>query len=222
MATTYKNTNNSLLFFTAKTFLDAIDTIFQFRFVQSSENKWVLEFRPVAELIWQRKPISVALATNHIDYNKDDNNYFISNNENNIEEDVHILKLYYTLHQLLVDAVNKPDLILPEHYVSVSQIKLFVPYHFDNSKFPAWLKGPRQPTLRISNGDVKDNYATIYLAFNNWKYIQILQRQATNKTENWNLKRLLNQYQLNNNRFRLIRSYCKKSSSSRKLKNIKI
>ena len=42
------------------------------------------------------------------------------------------------------------------------------------------------------------------------------------KNENWNLKRLLNQYQLNNNRFRLIRYHSKKSSSSRKLKNIKI
>jgi hypothetical protein len=182
MATTYKNTNNCLLFFTAKNFLDAIDTIFQFRFVQSSENKWVLEFRPVAELIWQRKPISVALATNHIDYNKDDNNYFISNNENNIEEDVHILKLYKTLYQLLVDA-QYPNCILSStnDIISVSQIKLFVPYHFDNSKFPAWLKVPGQPTLRISNGGVKDNSAFIYLAFNNWKYVQILQRQATNK-----------------------------------------
>jgi len=181
MATTYKNTNNSLLFFTAKNFLDAIDTIFQFRFVQSAENKWVLEFRPVNQLIWERKPISIALTTNHIEYNKDLNNYFISNDENNIEEDVHIVKVYKTLHQLLVDTVNKPDLILPEHHVSVSQIKLFVPYHFDNLKFPAWLKAPGQPTLRISNGGVKDNYANIYLAFNNWKYIQLAKRETTNK-----------------------------------------
>ena len=85
MATTYKNTNNSLLFFTAKHFLDAIDTIFQFRFVESKENKQVLEFRAINQLIWERKPISVALTTNHIEYNKDLNNYFISNNENNIE-----------------------------------------------------------------------------------------------------------------------------------------
>ena len=69
MATTYKNTNNSLLFFTAKHFLDAIDTIFQFRFVESKENKWVLEFRPVNEIIWERKPISIALTTNNIEYN---------------------------------------------------------------------------------------------------------------------------------------------------------
>jgi hypothetical protein len=181
MSTTYKNTNNSLLFFTENNFLDAIDTIFQFRFVESKENKWVLEFRPVNELIWERKPISIELTTNRIEYNKDLDNYFITNNENNIEEDVHILKLYYTLHQLLVDAVNKPNLILPEHCISVSQIKVIVTYHFDNSKFPAWLKGPGQPTLRISNGGIKDNYATIYLAFNNWKYIQLLKREATNK-----------------------------------------
>jgi hypothetical protein len=181
MATTYKNTNNCLLFFTAKIFLDAINIIFEFRFVESKENKWVLEFRPVNQLIWERKPISIALTTNHIEYNKDTNNYFISNNDNNIEEDVHILKVYKTLHLLLKEAINKPDLTIPHCPVSVSQIKVFVPYHFYNSKFPAWLEGPGQPTLRISNGGVQDNSATIYLAFNNWKYIQILQRQATNK-----------------------------------------
>ena len=182
MATTYKNTNNSLLFFTAKKFLDAIDTIFQFRFVQSAENKWVLEFRPVAELIWQRKPISVALTTNHIEYNKDDNNYFISNNEDNIEEYVHILKLYKTLHQLLVDA-QYPNCILssPNDIISVSDLKLFTPYHFDHSKFSSWKRNPGLATIRISNAGTKDNYANIYLAFNNWKYIQLLKRETSNK-----------------------------------------
>ena len=151
MATTYKNTNNCLLFFSAKNFLDAIDTIFQFRFVETN-SKWVLEFRPVNELIWLRKPISIALTTNHIEFNKDTENYQIVNNDHNVEEDVHILKVYYTLHQLLVEALNKSDLILPDHHVSVSQLKIFPPYHFENHKFPAWLKEPGQTTLRISNG----------------------------------------------------------------------
>ena len=53
--------------------MDAIDTIFQFRFVETN-SKWVLEFRPVNELIWQRKPISIALTTNHIEFNKDTEN----------------------------------------------------------------------------------------------------------------------------------------------------
>ena len=71
MAVTYKNTNNSLLFYTAKHFLDAVNTLFHARFVESKDNKWVLEFRPVTEIIWQRKPISIALTTNHIEYNQD-------------------------------------------------------------------------------------------------------------------------------------------------------
>ena len=167
MTSTYKNTNNSLLFYTAKNFLDAIDTLFQFQFVESKEGRWILEFRPVGELIWQRKPISIALTTNHIEQNTDTKNYYIANNDNNIEEDIHILKAYNYLHALLIEALHKPDLTIPPCPVSVSQIKLFVPYHFDNSKFPAWLKGPGQPTLRISNGGIKDNYTTIYLAFNN-------------------------------------------------------
>ena len=138
MTSTYKNTNNCLLFYTAKCFLDSINTLFQFRFVETKDNRWVLEFREVNQLIWQRKPVSIALTTNHIEYHKDTESYIIVNNDNNIEEDVHILKVYYTLHALLVEALNKPDLILPDHHVSISQIKLFPPYHFEQHKFPSW------------------------------------------------------------------------------------
>ena len=181
MTSTYKNTNNCLLFFTAKNFLDAVDTIFHFRFVETN-SKWVLEFRPVNDLIWQRKPISIALTTNHIEYNKDTENYHIVNNDNNVEEDIHILKVYYTLHQLLLEALNKPELILPEHFTSISQLWICPPYHFEQqTKFPTWLQQPGQPTLRISNAGFKDNHAYIYISFNNWKYIQLAKRQATNK-----------------------------------------
>ena len=177
MSTTYKNTNNCLLFFSAKLFLDAIDTIFNFRYVESKDNKCVLEFRPVNDIIWQRKPISICLTTNHIEPSTD-NIYQIKPSELNVEEDVHILKLYYTLHQLFVDALNQPDLILPSHFISVTQIKLFAPYHFDHTSFPDWLKQPGQATIRISNAGYKSNYANINLAFNNWKYIKLLQRET--------------------------------------------
>ena len=75
---TYKNTNNSLLFFSAKFFLDAVNTLFQFRFVETKD-KWVLEFRPVNELIWQRKPISICLTSNQIELNQDKASYYITN-----------------------------------------------------------------------------------------------------------------------------------------------
>ena len=178
---TYKNTNNCLLFFSAKFFLEAVDILFQFRFVESKENKWVLEFRPVNELIWQRKPISICLTSNQIELKPDQQSYHITPCENNIEEDVHVLKAYYVLHQLLIDALNKPELLLPQHFVSVSDLKIFTPYHFENSKFSSWKRIPGLATIRISNAGIKDNYANIYLAFNNWKYIQLLKREATNK-----------------------------------------
>ena len=182
MSLTYKNTNNCLLFFSAKFFLDAIDSIFNFRYVESKDDKWVLEFRPVNELIWQRKPISICLTTNHIETTTNQNIYQITPSENNnIEEDVQILKAYYVLHQLLVDALNKPDLLLPSHFISVTQIKLFAPYHFDHTTFPDWLKQPGQSTIRISNAAYKNNYANINLAFNNWKYITLLQRETATK-----------------------------------------
>ena len=87
---------------------------------------------------YKLNPVSIALTTTHIEYNKDTENYIIVNNDHNIEEDVHILKVYYTLHALLVEVLNKPDLILPDYHVSVSQIKLFPPYHFEPHKFPSW------------------------------------------------------------------------------------
>jgi hypothetical protein len=180
MTSTYKNTNNCLLFFTAKFFLDAIDTLFQFQFVETKD-RWILEFRPVGELIWQRKPISIALTTNHIEQNTDTNNYYIVTNDNNVEEDIHILKTYNYLHALLIEALHNPDLKIPYTKVSVSDIKIFKPYHFEDSKFSNWLKQPGQTTLRISNAGTKDNYANIYLAFNNWKYIQLAKRETANK-----------------------------------------
>ena len=61
-------------------------------------------------------------------------------------------------------------MILPQHCVSVSDLKIFTPYHFDHSKFPSWEQQRGLTTLRISNAGVRDNYANIYLSFNNWKY----------------------------------------------------
>ena len=178
---TYKNTNNCLLFFSAKFFLDSVNTLFQFHFVETKDNKWVLEFRPIDEVIWQRKPISICLINNQIALNQDKAAYYITTCENNVEEDVQILKVYYILHELLVEALNKPDLILPQHCVSVSDLKIFTPYHFDHSKFASWKNQPGQTTLRLSNGGVRDNYANIYLAFNNWKYIQLAKRETSNR-----------------------------------------
>ena len=124
---TYKHTNNSLLFFSANFFLEAYNTLFQFRFVETKDKKWILEFRPVNELIWQRKPISICLINNQIALNKDKTAYYITTCENNIEEDLQILKVYYILHELLVEALNKPDLILPQHCVSVSDLNIYAP-----------------------------------------------------------------------------------------------
>ena len=179
---TYKNTNNCLLFFSAKFFLDSINSIFHFRFVETKDNKWVLEFRPVDEFIWQRKPISICLKTNQIEFNKDTGYYLIKPNEQNIEEDVQILKVHNTLHELFVGALNKPDLNQSDNKVSVSDLKLWAPYHFDHSKFPTWQNQPGLTTLRLSNAAFKDNYANILLAFNNWKYIQLAKRETSNKT----------------------------------------
>ena len=180
---TCKKTNNRLLFFSAKCFLDSIKSIFQFRFVETKENKWVLEFRPVNELIWQRKPISICLTSNKIEFKPDQESYNITPCENNIEEDAHVIKVYYVLHQLLVDALNKSELLLPQHFVSVSDLKLFTPYHFDHTKFSSWKRIPGLATLRISNAGVNDNYANIYLAFNNWKYIRLAKRKTSKQME---------------------------------------
>ena len=135
---TYKITNNCLLFFSAKNFLDSINTIFQFRYVETKDDKWILEYRPINTLIWERKPISVCLTTTHVEFNKSSKWFykFVHNDDTNFDEDVHLLKMYYTLHTLMVEALNLPDLILPENLVSVSDIQLRSPYHFKQLEFP--------------------------------------------------------------------------------------
>ena len=129
----------------------------------------------------QQTVICVFVCRSHIEYNKDTENYHIVNNENNVEEDIHILKTYNYLHALLIEALHNPDLKIPYTKASVSDIKIFKLYHFEDSKFSNWLKQPGQTTLRISNAGTKDNYANIYLAFNNWKYIQLAKRETANK-----------------------------------------
>ena len=184
---TYKITNNCLLFFSAKFFLDSINTIFQFRFVETNDCKWILEYRLLDELIWQRKPISICLTTTHVEVNNSIKWFFkfVHNDDTNFDEDVHLLKMYYTLHTLMVEAMNSTDLILPENYVSVSDIQLRPPYHFKEREMPAWQQVPGQTTIRISNAGYKIknsvDFADIYLAFNVWKYRKVVKNQSSNK-----------------------------------------
>jgi hypothetical protein len=63
---TYRNTKNGLLFYSAKIFLDSVNIVFEYRFVETIEDKYELEFRPVNELIWQHKPVNICLTTNYI------------------------------------------------------------------------------------------------------------------------------------------------------------
>jgi hypothetical protein len=81
--------------------LEAVNTLFQFRFVATKENKWVLEFRPVNELIWQRKPISICLTSNKIEFKPDQSSYYITTCENNVEEDGLKSIMYYINYWLM-------------------------------------------------------------------------------------------------------------------------
>ena len=98
---TYKNTNNCLLFFTPKNFLDAIDTIFQFRFVQSSENKWVLEFKSVADFLWQRKPIFVSLNQLHEGSHRIITGSIARIGNRNAISDIDAVGILFDIHQFL-------------------------------------------------------------------------------------------------------------------------
>ena len=74
--------------------------------------------------------------------------------------------------------------------ILVVNLKIFAPLYFDHSKFPSWEQQRGLTTLRISNAGIRDNYANIDLAFNNWK------RETAKKKENWNLKLYQKQYQI--------------------------
>ena len=182
---TYNITKNSLLFFSAKDFLDSINTIFEFRFVQTGFPKWVLEFRPVDELIWQRKPMSFCLTTNFVKNDSRRRCYAIGqigHREKNkiFEEDAHIIKMYYTLHALLIKALNKPDyilpeLLLPEPVIAVSDLKVARPFEFVHDELPDWQKVPGQPTIRFGNAcfSLNDGGSKLFWSFNIWKYRKI-------------------------------------------------
>ena len=195
---TYNITKNSLLFFSAKDFLDSIETLFEFRFVETSFPKWVLEFRHFDEFIWQRKPISFCLTTNCVKTDSRRKCYKIGHTNNKkSDEDGHILKMYYTLHELLVKAMNKPNLILPEEHVcTVADLKIGSPFEFLHAEFPDWQKLPGQTTIRIGNCQsqsssficiVNGTYEQIssfklFWSFNTWKYREIVKSETpTNK-----------------------------------------
>ncbi len=178
---TYNITKNSLLFFSAKDFLDSINTIFEFRFVQTGFPKWVLEFRPIDELIWQCKPLSICLTNNLVKKDVRRRCYAIGqigyHKKKIFEEDGHILKMYYTLHELLVKALDKskfllPDFFLPEPVISVSDFKVGAPFEFVHDEFPDWQKVPGQSTIRFGNAtfSINDGGIKLFWSFNIWKY----------------------------------------------------
>ena len=85
----------------------------------------------------------------------------------------------------MVEAMKLPDLVLPENYVSISDIQLRSPYHFKEREMPAWQQVPGQTTIRISNAGYKIknsvDFVDIYLAFNVWKYRKVVKSESSIK-----------------------------------------
>ena len=75
----------------------------------------------------------------------------------------------------MVEALNKPDLELPEHLVSVSDIQIRSPYHFQAKEFPDWQKVPGQTTIRFGNAcfSLNNGGSKLFWSFNIWKYRKI-------------------------------------------------
>ena len=196
---TYKITKNSLLFFSAKDFLDSINTIFEFRFVETTFPKWILEYRGLDDFIWQRKPISFCLTTTCCVKNDARRGcYKIGHTDNKkSDEDDQILKMYFTLRDLLVQAVNKPNLNMAGgHVCQVADLRISSPFEFRHVEFPDWQKVPGQTTIRIGNCQSQSSsficiangtYEQIssfklFWAFNTWKYREIVKSEtSTNK-----------------------------------------
>ena len=182
--TTYNNGRNGLMFFSCKCFLESVDTIFHFRWVAntgSSVNRYdyetyVLEFKPVDEDVWQRKPVNICLLSNYIHLTPPIESYTITNHTNTDDDEiVDYFKVKDLLHNLLIVAcdIKEPNTVYREKLEANRLYFIKPPFRFKMQQFPEFEKQQGKVSIRISNGSKYTDTDTCFLfwTFNSWKYI---------------------------------------------------
>lgn len=182
--TTYNNGRNGLMFFSCKCFLESVDTLFHFRWVAntgSSSNRddyetYVLEFKPVDEEVWQRKPVNICLLSNFIHLTPPIESYTITNHTNTDDDEiVDYFKVKELLHKLLIVAcdIKEPSSIYIEKPEANRLYFIKPPFRFKMRQFPKFQEQQGKVSIRISNGSKYTDTDTcfLYWTFNSWKYI---------------------------------------------------
>ena len=180
--TTYKNSNNGLKFFSCNFFLDSVDTIFHFRWVSIQgkpfyrREMYVLEFKPVNEDIWQRKPVNICLTTNYIHLTPEIESYTIVNDTKKDDDEMaDYYKVKELLLNLLTDATSimEPRAVYDQHELNLYHF-IKPPNRFTMDTFVTFQKKQGLVTIRISYGTKSHATHSCFLnwSFNSSKYMK--------------------------------------------------
>ena len=181
---TFKETQNSLVFFSAKAFLDSIDTLFEYRYSKvEGADRFVFEHRSLGGE-WKRKAISVCVKDHELNSVPNEKFYqLISAPNEGLAEAEELLRLQEFLNHKVLEVTASNGQPLTKTYSNVSQLKIFPPFRFTTESFSRIQKEPGTLCLKIGNGwqmdsDVKGYYYGAFLSFNSWKFRVVLKRKA--------------------------------------------
>lgn len=191
-----KETTNSLLFFSAKDFLESVGVNFEFRFQKiTKRDKYLLQYRRLPSESWEQKPISFCLRY-HTVLPGSLHYMFVPIEVPEItpaqveDEAKWILDLTDYLNARLVQAtLGQFGHRQPRTYsvTEIAKLRIFAPYGFQRESFPtSWTQIPGLPTIRLGQGYANDydlgkdhTYRCgFFYQFNNWRYQQILDRRT--------------------------------------------
>ena len=161
------------MFLSCKLFLDSVDTIFHFRWVPNTDNSYnrvnyesyVLEFKLVDELMWQRKPVNICLITNYIHLTPEIESYTIVNDtKKDDDEMVDYCKVQDILLNLLIKDCNikEPSSIYRDWLAPHGIHFIKPPYRFKMPQFDAFQKQQGLVSIRISNGSKIRNMILVF------------------------------------------------------------
>lgn len=178
---THNETKNSLIFFSAKDFLEAVGISFEFRFTKiTNGDKFLLQFRPIGSEGWEQKSINICLR--HHNVVSQERHYSLAPLPDALPELVddeakYLLDLRDYINQRLLKATLGPRQPIEKSIDNLVDLVIYGPYKFTPNKLEGIQALPGVFTLRIGNGWILDHedhtyHYGFFLQFNTWKYLQ--------------------------------------------------
>ena len=183
----FKMTQRSLVFHSAKDFLEAVGTIFQFRYTKdtNSDNKFHFEFKKIDAVNWVKtKYVHVTLKHHTIAFIEQEGKpnwrpryilQAIITNEESDDEAKYLMDLQdYLNHRVLDATICTSQPIEKRQIDQIKDLVIYPPYQFKPDRLQKFQESPGLVTLRISRGYMMyaDNnmyHYGAFLEFNTWK-----------------------------------------------------